>query len=155
MKGKISKPILLTISAAMILIAGSAMAESKDMVVEEIMAAYEGKVNVLPRIDNFIILLDQSGSMFMTEQGRKEAKAKIAKQTIQALNKRIPELGYNGSMRVFFPEETLLGPTGFSRNVFENTIEGLPETGVQHHLDDRRGVNDAGDRPPRQTVAEP
>jgi OOP family OmpA-OmpF porin len=45
------------------------------------------------------------------------------------LNKRIPELGYNGSLTVFAPDRTIMGPTEFNRASFGQSIEGMPETG--------------------------
>jgi OOP family OmpA-OmpF porin len=121
---------LLGIVSAILLV-GALTAESSDMIVEEIRAAYSGnqEVRVTPKIDNFIILLDQSGSMFIKDQGKTQAKAEMAKKLMTALNERIPELGYKGSLAVFSPEKTLIGPTEYNREMFEKTIEGLPETG--------------------------
>jgi len=121
---------LLGIVSAILLV-GALTAESGDMIVEEIRAAYPGnqEVRVTPKIDNFIILLDQSGSMFIKDQGKTQAKAEMAKKLMTALNERIPELGYKGSMAVFAPDKTLIGPSEYNREMFKKTIEGLPETG--------------------------
>jgi OOP family OmpA-OmpF porin len=99
--------------------------------VEEIKAAYSDNqdVRVTPKIDNFIILLDQSGSMFIKEQGKTQAKAEVAKNVMAALNERIPELGYKGSLVVFAPDKTLIGPSEYNREMFKEAIEGLPEAG--------------------------
>jgi OOP family OmpA-OmpF porin len=101
------------------------------MVVEEIRAAYTEKeeVKVIPKIDNFILLFDQSGSMFLTQQGKVPSKAKVGRDIMAALNKRIPELGYKGSVTVFSPDKALIGPTAFNRSSFGKTIESMPETG--------------------------
>jgi len=122
--------MLLGIVSAILLV-GALSAESGDRVVEEIKAAYSDKeeIRVIPKIDNFIILLDQSGSMFIKDQGKTQAKAEMAKNLMTALNERIPELGYKGSLAVFSPDKTLLGPTEYNREMFKETIEGLPETG--------------------------
>jgi OOP family OmpA-OmpF porin len=104
---------------------------AQDRVVEEIKAAYTGDVavKVLPKVDNFIILVDESGSMFMTDQGKVEAKASVAKKILAALNERIPELGYKGAVTVFSPEATLVGPATFTRDAFGQTIKRLPTDG--------------------------
>jgi OOP family OmpA-OmpF porin len=104
---------------------------AQDKVVEEIKAAYTGpvEVKVLPKVDNFIILVDESGSMFMTDQGKVEAKAKVAKKILAALNERIPELGYKGAVTVFSPDATLVGPATFTRDAFGQTIKRLPVEG--------------------------
>ena len=122
--------MLLGIVSAVLLV-GALTAESGDKVVEEIKAAYSGdkEIRVTPKIDNFIILLDQSGSMFIKDQGKTQAKAEMAKNVMTALNERIPELGYKGSLAVFSPDQTLIGPTEYNREMFKKTIEGLPQTG--------------------------
>jgi len=114
-----------------ILLVGALTAESGDKVVEQIRAAYSGnkEIRVTPKIDNFIILLDQSGSMFIKDQGKTQAKAEMAKNLMTALNERVPELGYKGSLAVFSPGRTLIGPTEYKREMFKETIEGLPATG--------------------------
>jgi OOP family OmpA-OmpF porin len=107
-------------------------AGSGDPVLEQIRAAYSGKneeVRVIPKIDNFIILLDQSGSMFIKEQGKAQSKAEMAKKVVAALNERIPELGYKGSLVVFAPDKTLINPTEYNRAMFNQEIERLPDTG--------------------------
>jgi OOP family OmpA-OmpF porin len=121
---------VLVLAAALVAVtAGSTPAQDK--VVEEIKAAYTGpvEVKVLPKVDNFIILVDESGSMFMTDQGKVEAKAKVAKQILAALNERIPELGYKGAVTVFSPDATLVGPATFKRDAFGQTIKRLPVEG--------------------------
>ncbi len=122
--------MLLGIVSAILLV-GALTAESGDKVVEEIRAAYSAdkEIRVTPKIDNFIILLDQSGSMFIKDQGKTQAKAEMAKNLMTALNERIPELGYKGSLAVFSPGKTLIGPTEYNREMFKKTIEGLSETG--------------------------
>jgi len=67
--------------------------------------------------------------MYLTDQGKNPAKAKVAKEIITALNERIPELGYTGSITVFAPDQSLLGPTVFNRGSFGQTYGGLAETG--------------------------
>lgn len=131
MKNVLRRIVLLLVIASAILAVSSLTAESGDMIVEEIKAAFteEVEVTVTPKIDNFIVLFDQSGSMFLTEQGKHPAKAKVGKDIMSALNKRIPELGYNGSVTVFSPDRSLLGPSKFSRESFGQTIENLPESG--------------------------
>jgi OOP family OmpA-OmpF porin len=126
--GRIS---LLLVIAYAILAFSALTAESADKVVEEIKAAYAEnvEVTVIPKINNFIVLFDESGSMYLTDQGARPAKAKVGKDIMAALNERIPELGYQGAVAVFAPSRVLIGPTGYSKESFGQTIEGLPETG--------------------------
>jgi len=87
----------------------------------------EGKL--VPKVDNFIILVDLSGSMFMTKQGKVPAKAKLVKDFLAAINRGIPELGYVGAIQTFPPSKTVIGPQRYTRYTFENAIRSLPEKG--------------------------
>lgn len=83
----------------------------------------------IPRVDNFVILIDQSGSMFMEHKERKEIKAALLKKMLLPMNERIPELGYMSAIQGFYPRETLIGPQPYSRYSFEQEIQELPEKG--------------------------
>jgi len=131
MKGVLRRMSFLLGVVSVILVVSALTVESADMVVEQIKATYTDKqeVRVIPKIDNFIVVFDESGSMYLTDQGRNPAKAKVAKEIITALNERIPELGYKGSITVFAPDKSLLGPTAFNRGSFGQAYGGLAETG--------------------------
>jgi len=132
MKGVVKVFGLLLGIVSAILLVGALTAESDDKVVEEIKAAYSGdkEIRVTPKIDNFIILLDQSGSMYLKDQGKTQSKAEMAKKLMATLNERVPELGYKGSVTVFAPDKTLVGPSEYNRETFKKTIDGLPQTGT-------------------------
>jgi OOP family OmpA-OmpF porin len=87
----------------------------------------EGKL--VPKVDNFIVLVDLSGSMFLTKQGKVPAKAKLVKDLLAAINRGIPELGYVGAIQTFPPSKTVIGPQRYTRYTFENGIQSLPEKG--------------------------
>ena len=131
MKSVPGRMALSLVVACAILAVSALTAESGDKVVEEIKAAYAEnvEVTVTPKIDNFVVVFDESGSMYLTDQGARPAKAKVGKDIVAALNERIPELGYQGTVAVFAPGRELIGPTAYSRESFEQTIGGLPETG--------------------------
>jgi OOP family OmpA-OmpF porin len=113
---------------------------------------------LIPKVDNFIVLVDQSGSMFMTSQGAVLAKAKLAKDILSAINERTPELGYVGAIQIFPPSKTLIGPQRYARNSFGNVIQNLPEErrifGNRTPLGE--GILDLGEvlknMPPRKTA---
>ena len=113
---------------------------------------------LIPKVDNFIVLVDQSGSMFMTSQGAVPAKAKLAKDILSAINERTPELGYVGAIQIFPPSKTLIGPQRYARNSFGNVIQNLPEErrifGNRTPLGE--GILDLGEvlknMPPRKTA---
>ena len=87
------------------------------------------EAKMIPRVDNFVILVDQSGSMFMEHKERKEVKAKLVKQMLLNINSSIPELGYTAAIQGFYPNETLIGPETYSQAFFKREIEKLPEKG--------------------------
>jgi OOP family OmpA-OmpF porin len=132
MKSVVGRVALLLVIACAILAVSEMTAHSSDKVVEEIKAAYAEnvEVTVIPKIDNFIVVFDESGSMYLTDQGARPSKAKVGKDIMAALNERIPELGFQGAVVVFAPSRVLIGPTAYSRESFGQTIEGLPETGI-------------------------
>lgn len=102
---------------------------------------------LVPKIENFIILVDHSGSMFLTNQGAAPTKAKQAKDILSAMNRRIPELGYVGAIQVFPPSKTLIGPEKYNRNSFGGAIENLQEKGkiFGNQTPLGRGIADLGE----------
>ncbi len=113
MKIRMSKFAMFGFVLAMTIVIGVVVAEAKK----------------IPRVDNFVILIDQSGSMFMEHKERKEVKALLVKKMLLSMNERIPELGYTAAIQGFYPNETLIGPETYSRYFFEQEIENLPDKG--------------------------
>lgn len=90
---------------------------------------YAAQPTLIPKITNFIIVVDQSGSMFKNYGQTKKKKATLAKEVLLKVNERIPELGYTGAIQVFAPDMTLEGPEVYNRINFKNVITQLPEEG--------------------------
>ena len=107
------KMVLAALVATLTILCGGISAEAK----------------LIPKVTNFVILVDQSGSMFETLSGKQRAKATLAKTILRDLNERIPELEYQGALLVFAPDRTLIGPREYDRAFFDNAIQNLPETG--------------------------
>lgn len=73
----------------------------------------------VPKVDNFIIFVDQSGSMYKRHQECGEVvKMALAKQLVAGMNDLIPELGYNGSLYLFAPFQPVLTPSVYQRAKF-------------------------------------
>jgi OmpA-OmpF porin, OOP family len=68
-----------------------------------------------PKVDNFILFVDHSGSMAMTSEDLKGIKIKLAKELIAKMNAEIPELGYMSAVNTFAPFGTELAPTKYSK----------------------------------------
>lgn len=63
---------------------------------------------IVKKVDNFIIFLDQSGSMNHHKyEALGKNKLKLAVETINRLDKAIPELGYTATSAVFAPYKML------------------------------------------------
>ena len=84
---------------------------------------------LIPKITNFIIVVDQSGSMFTNHSQAKKKKATLAKEVLLKVNERIPELGYTGAIQIFAPDKTLVGPEVYNRTNFKTAIDQLAEKG--------------------------
>ena len=54
--------------------------------------------NYVKKVDNFIILVDRSGSMDDAYVGAKDRKIVLAKSILERMNAMIPELGYQGGL---------------------------------------------------------
>jgi OOP family OmpA-OmpF porin len=87
------------------------------------------QAKLIPRVDNFVILVDLSGSMFQKHAESQEVKAVLVKKVLRSMNERIPALGYTGAIQVFNPNATLIGPEEYNRFFFEREIEKFPEDG--------------------------
>jgi OOP family OmpA-OmpF porin len=54
----------------------------------------------VPKVDNFFILVDRSGSMDEKYPGTKLRKISLAKSILERMNTMIPELGYKGGLNL-------------------------------------------------------
>jgi len=87
-----------------------------------------GASQYVPKVDNFVVILDTSSSM-SDKYGKKE-KAKIAKELLTAMNQTLPELNYNGALITFghdahLPDKSAMlvyGPTKYSTSGFESAL---------------------------------
>ncbi len=68
-----------------------------------------------PKVDNFILFVDYSGSMAMNSEALKTVKIKHAKELIGRMNAEIPALKYQGGMATFAPYEVLQAPKAYDK----------------------------------------
>ena len=87
----------------------------------------EAKMKPVPKVDNFILFQDYSGSMAMTHLQARKVKIVMAKDLLFAMNDAIPELGYNSSLHTFAPFSELLGMQTYNKSAMEAAI-GTIET---------------------------
>ncbi|MBU4192560.1 MAG: flagellar motor protein MotB, partial [Proteobacteria bacterium] len=76
-------------------------------------------------VDNFIFFLDQSGSMAQKHKTLDTKKIDMAIETMQAMNKVIPNLDYNASLFLFAPFEAKLQPGLYNKAAMSNAIGSI------------------------------
>ena len=91
--------------------------------------------NLIRTVDNFDILVDDSGSMMMSRKNTKIPKMEFAKKVLSKINKAIPNLGYTASMHTISPAKTLV-PFGewdmpTMHEAIQNLATNLPIFGRQ------------------------
>ncbi|MGD8661135.1 MAG: OmpA family protein [Desulfobacterales bacterium] len=102
-----------------------------------------------PKVDNFMVILDASSSM--NEKYNGQSKFKIAKDFLDAMNKTIPEVGFNGALRTFGHDagvskkltELFYGPTDYSTSGFEEGLTAISRAGGTSPM--VNAINAAGD----------
>ena len=105
----------------------------------------------VPKVDNFVVILDTSSSM--GEKYAKKEKAKIAKNFLNAMNQTLPELKYNAALRIFgnsssVPEKATLlvyGPTQYSTSGFGAALNSVKGPSGTSSLPLAKAINAAGD----------
>ncbi len=84
------------------------------------------QTRLVPKVDNFIIFPDQSGSMYMTHKELKEVKMVATKRLLADMNDLIPELGYQSSMIMFAPFQQVQGPVVYQTSGMAGAIGNVP-----------------------------
>jgi OOP family OmpA-OmpF porin len=78
-----------------------------------------------PKVDNFILFVDHSGSMAMTSDVYKGMKIKLAKELATKMNAEIPELGYTSGVNTFAPYGTQLAATTYSKPAVAGALDKI------------------------------
>ncbi|MGE4291449.1 MAG: OmpA family protein [Desulfovibrio sp.] len=86
-------------------------------------AAFAGKK--IPKVDNFILFVDHSGSMAQKYMGTGDKKIDLAKDMMDKLNAAIPELGYTGALYTFAPFAGYATPAPYQTAVIGQAIAGI------------------------------
>ena len=85
-----------------------------------------GAQQYVRKVDNFLILVDTSGSMYDAFQKTQSSKVGHAAATLARMTKEIPELGYLGGLYTAAPfrELQILGP--FSQKSYGDAVAKIP-----------------------------
>lgn len=83
-------------------------------------------MDLVPKIDNFIFLVDSSGSMGWDYKESGTTKIVLAKEILTQLNRHIPELGYVSSLDTLAPLKTYAEPAVYNTMAYARAIETIP-----------------------------
>ncbi|WP_207264847.1 OmpA family protein [Desulfovibrio sp. Huiquan2017] len=86
--------------------------------------AATANAKMVKKVDNFILFLDQSGSMAMRNADGVK-KIEKAKSDMLALNAAIPALGYNSAVALFAPFEVQSAPKAYSEGNVATAIDAI------------------------------
>jgi OOP family OmpA-OmpF porin len=105
----------------------------------------------VPKIDNFVVILDTSSSMADRYHGK--VKAAIAQNFLTAMNQTLPELKYNAALRTFghdayLPDRSTMlvyGVTSYSTSGFETALKGVKGPGGDSSIPLAKAITAAGE----------
>jgi OOP family OmpA-OmpF porin len=78
-----------------------------------------------PKVDNFILFVDYSGSMAMQSDTYKSVKIKHAKELLTRMNAEIPALNYKSGVATFAPFGVLQAPATYDKAAVGNALSGI------------------------------
>jgi len=110
------------------------------------MVGASAEAKLVPKVDNFVILLDQSGSMYMQYPAMKQTRMAVAKAVLLQMNDQICELPYKGGFYLFAPFQQVLPIGVYDRAKFAAAIKTVKD---DQEIFGRRtpmelGINDLG-----------
>jgi len=80
-----------------------------------------------PKVDNFILFVDQSGTMYMNYEKASSLKMAVAKQLLLEMNAVIPEAGYNATLDLFAPFQEIQSPVVYNRAALGAAIKTIKD----------------------------
>jgi OOP family OmpA-OmpF porin len=89
-------------------------------------AQAHGAEKLIPKVDNFLILFDSSGSMGYDFEDTDTSKAEMAKQALTNMNQEIPELGYDSALFAVVPFEKVQGWEEYDTEAYAKALDQLP-----------------------------
>ena len=106
----------------------------------------------VPKVDNFVVILDASSSM--GDKYMEKEKAKIAKDFLSAMNQTLPELNYNGALITFGHGAHMLdrsamvvyGPTKYSTSGFESALNTIKKPSGTSSLPLAKAISASGEK---------
>jgi OOP family OmpA-OmpF porin len=97
------------------------------LVLALVFAAGSGMARAVDKCpDNFVFLVDQSGSMYMHIVGS-QVKMAIAKKVLLGVNEMIPDMRYNAALQMFAPVQTVVPVGPYDRAAMAKGIKSIKD----------------------------
>jgi OOP family OmpA-OmpF porin len=91
------------------------------------MVGASAEAKLVPKTDNFVVLLDQSGSMYMQYEAMKQTRMNVAKTVLSEMNGQICELPYKGGLYLFAPFQQVLPLGVYDRAKFAAALKTVKD----------------------------
>jgi len=78
-----------------------------------------------PKVDNFVLFVDYSGSMGMQSDAYNAVKIKHAKELLTRMNAEIPALNYKSGVATFAPYGVLQAPATYNKAAVGSALGGI------------------------------
>ncbi|WP_291322666.1 OmpA family protein [Desulfonatronospira sp.] len=79
-----------------------------------------------PKADNFVLHVDNSGSMMFDYKELDQKKSKVARDILLTLNQELPQLDVNFGLYTYGPFKEFLSISPYDKGAFENAVEEIP-----------------------------
>ena len=93
-----------------------------------VMAVTASAETFRPKVDNFILFFDHSGSMVLTSPDWSGLKLKMAKELAGKMNAEIPNLAYTSGVNSFAPFSTELALRQYNKAAVAEAVKGIDTT---------------------------
>ena len=84
-------------------------------------------VDLIPTVNNFVVLFDASGSTFNNYKDTGKQIIEIEKQILRQQNAVTPELGYKAGLYTFTPFKAFYELQPYRKDDFAKAIDSLPQ----------------------------
>lgn len=95
------------------------------LLVSGLVAPVDVAAEMVKKVDNFVIFIDQSGSMAWAKATPGNQKFEQAVDAVKRLEQVTPELGYNSAVAVFAPYKTVSQPATFKKGALAPAAAGV------------------------------
>jgi OOP family OmpA-OmpF porin len=92
-----------------------------------LLGVVSAEAKLVPKVDNFVVLLDQSGSMYMQYEAMKQTRMAVAKTVLSEMNSQICELPYKGGIYLFAPFHQVLPLGVYDRAKFAAALRTVKD----------------------------